>query len=901
MSYNINYTDPDVPGRLPLTVEDGGINSQTSLNFPGRNFLGYGEIIGENFLHLLENFAKNSSPPDPVIGQLWYDTGTLTSPPQPQLRIWDGTQWVEAGNIKKGFAQPRAENSILGDLWVDTANQQLYMFTGTTWVLVGPEFYEGSKSGLKTESIIDRDTNTDKFVLIFYVNDNPIIIISKDKFIPKIAIAGFPVINQGITMSSQDFDLDGIVDNKFWGVSEKAEALLVGNTVVPSTNFLRSDIASTTNFTLNVRSGGGVVVGPALEASFSASSTATVINSKTPGSAIFLSTTPLTGQTKNVLVITSQLDTNGNAKVGINKEPTEALDISGNILTNGIIKTSNDTDVNSLGTLASISTTGGANFSKSIRVGEDANILRSATLGPSNYVGSAYTVLSAATGEKFNIGTDENRFNEVYARTFLGSTFRAPISPTNPQGNAEFFGTLVGSVSGSASRLATTSAFSLRGDVSSNVIPFNGSQPVPTRIISSIARSATGIVTVTTSTSHDYVTGYVATIDCTSNNTFNATSVPITVTGVTTFTYSQAGLNLPTITTSTASGTVVVNPGGTFITVLNQSVIADKTELQNSQDSDTFLVYRASETPSLRKINKATLLADVSTVPVGSIMPYAGDTPPIGYLFCDGSEQSKNRYPKLFNVLGFKYKPQSQLIDPSFNFALPDLRGRFALGRENMDNGNTVNVTISATGVVMDAIPLPGATTATFVVNNSLTTKGPFQTGRTLTVQGITLTGDIVITSVVNNTPATNFTTITVLMNPQTNVFPVDVTGLTINSIGILDAGGGAPSTTRVPGATTIGYVGGFNQQTLSVTQLPQHTHSLKDSAGNQYFALNSSTGAPPETEVSNGNIYFTTGAGHLLKNSGGVNTTETVNQPVNIMNPFQTINYIIFTGETAQ
>jgi microcystin-dependent protein len=900
MSYTINYTDPNVPNRQPLVVEDGGINSQTSLTFPGRNFQGYGQLIGENFLHLLENFAKNTAPADPIIGQLWYDTGTLASPPQPQLRVWDGTQWVEAGNIKKGFAQPRAENSVLGDLWVDTANQQLYMFTGSTWVLVGPEFSQGNKSGLKTEAIVDRDTNTEKFVLIFYVNDNPITIISKDKFVPKIAIPGFSIINQGITMSSQDFDLDGIVENKYWGTSEKAEALLVGNTVVPAANFLRSDAVSTTNFTLNVRSGGGIVVGPALEASFSASSTATVINSRTPGAAIFLSTTPQNGQTKNVLIVTSQLDNNGNAKVGINREPSEALDVSGNILTTGTIKTVDATDVNTLGTVASISTAGGVNINKSVRIGEDANILRSATLGPANYIGNPYTVLAAATGEKFNIGTDENRFNEIYSRTFLGTTFRAQTSLSNPQGNAEFFGTLIGSVSGSASRLATTSAFSLRGDVSSNVIPFNGSQPVPTRTIATIARNAAGIVTVTTTTNHDYITGYVATVNCTSNNTFNVTGAPITVTGLTTFTYSQSGLGLPTINPTAAAGSVTINPGGTFITILNESVIADKTELSNSLDSDTFLVYRASETPPLRKINKATLLSNVSTVPIGSILPFAGDIPPLGYLFCDGSEQSKNRYPRLFSVLGFKYKPQSQLLNPEFNFALPDLRGRFALGRENMDNGNTINITITATGAVMSAIPLPGATTATFVVNNSLTTNGPFQPGRTINVQGIVLTGDVIITTVVNNSPATNFTTITVLMPPQTNVFPVDVTNLTITQVGVLDAGGGTPVPSRVAGATSLGFVGGNSQQVLSVNQLPQHQHNLKDSAGNQYFALNSSTGAPPETEVSNGNIHFTTGAGHLLKNSGGVNITGQVNQPVNLMNPFQTINYIIFTGETS-
>ena len=51
-NYTINKTDG-----TPITVEDGTIDQSTSIKIIGRNTPGYGEIIFENFLHMLENFA----------------------------------------------------------------------------------------------------------------------------------------------------------------------------------------------------------------------------------------------------------------------------------------------------------------------------------------------------------------------------------------------------------------------------------------------------------------------------------------------------------------------------------------------------------------------------------------------------------------------------------------------------------------------------------------------------------------------------------------------------------------------------------------------------------------------------------------------------------------------------
>ena len=119
MSYTIPYTDQANKGTI--TIVDNTINQETSLKLPGRNTTAYGSAIAENFLHLLENFASATEPATPVEGQLWYDS----TPGVEQLKVYDGTNWVPSGNLKKATTEPQAAQSLTGDLWVDTDNLQL--------------------------------------------------------------------------------------------------------------------------------------------------------------------------------------------------------------------------------------------------------------------------------------------------------------------------------------------------------------------------------------------------------------------------------------------------------------------------------------------------------------------------------------------------------------------------------------------------------------------------------------------------------------------------------------------------------------------------------------------------------------------------------------------------------
>jgi microcystin-dependent protein len=900
--YNVPFTDT-AANPTPIRVDDQTLNqSSTSITFVGKNYPEFSVPIGKNFLHLLENFASNTAPANPITGQLWYDTDSETVPPSPQLLVYDGTNWTEAGATKKGSAQPAAENSIAGDLWSDTANQQLYLFNGSNWILVGPQYNLGSDSGIRSEEIIDRDTDGIKTVLTCFINGIRVAVISKDDFYPKSAIAGFERIRQGVNISTADFDTDGLILNKFWGTSEKSDALIVGNNVVPAANFLRSDIVSTTNFGINIRNTAGLKIGDSLETSLVSASGVTTLSNKTPNSVIFIAPTGVSGVPSEVVTVT------GTTQVGINKTnpgyfpdgiTIANLDIVGNVRQTGQLLVENSTDTTS-STTGAIFTPGGIGVAKSVFIGTGGKLTvqNKVTVGTtSTYTDSVVTPTADVT---YDLGASARKFRNVYSQAFFGTSF-----------TGNFNGNLTGNITGTSSALATNTIFKLTGDVSSSVIEFNGGQPKPTRTITRAQRTGSTARVFTGAVNHEFQINWFIQLTCTTNPTYNVTNQPITNLGYDStygywFEYSTTTSGI--IAAATVTGSVAPKSGGQFITSISDDLIANRTAVLDSLDADYFLVYRATETPSLRKINKATLFSTSGTVPTGSVFPYAGMTVPVGYLLCDGSEQSQGQYPELFSVIGNTYGTgiYNAISNPTGllgyqTFRIPDLRGRFPVGPETMDNTTTVSILTQAVGATRNAITTTGAISATFVVATASINNGPFQNGKVLTGHGLdTSGGPVVITNVQSDFPSAGITTVTVSMLPQPTTYAV-AAGLTLQSVGTIDSGGGTPLSARTPAATAPGVSGGSSTQTLTVNQLPQHSHNLKGSTGTQYYA----TGLPENIDSGDtGAIdkeFHTVGDRvNLLPNSGNIVATGAVGQAFNISNPFQTINYIIFTGRNT-
>jgi len=88
MSYFVNKTD----GTAIVVLDGTKDTTSTSLTLFGRLVQNYGDQTNENFVHLLENFALDSSPANPIKGQLWYDTSTNN------IKAFNGSTWITVGS-----------------------------------------------------------------------------------------------------------------------------------------------------------------------------------------------------------------------------------------------------------------------------------------------------------------------------------------------------------------------------------------------------------------------------------------------------------------------------------------------------------------------------------------------------------------------------------------------------------------------------------------------------------------------------------------------------------------------------------------------------------------------------------------------------------------------------------
>jgi microcystin-dependent protein len=105
--------------------------------------------------------------------------------------------------------------------------------------------------------------------------------------------------------------------------------------------------------------------------------------------------------------------------------------------------------------------------------------------------------------------------------------------------------------------------------------------------------------------------------------------------------------------------------------------------------------------------------------------------------------------------------------------------------------------------------------------------------------------------------------------------------------------------------AKTLGSGSGESTATLEIKNLPEHTHDMRgtDRQGNKgqfYYAVRNVAGTPDDEDAIPGVGGQAAGQAQYLGSAGRVLTTEGIGVPVDLMNPYLTINYIIFTGVTA-
>ena len=307
MAYTVNKTN-SAASPNQYTVQDGVVNTQTDLSFVGKGYAGYGEVIAENFLALMENFANPTAPTKPIQGQLWYDTA------ESRLKIYTGTTFVPPGaNVPFQSNAPGALTQ--GDLWIDSDTGQLFYYNGTSSVLVGPSTTTGTTNEFIYDSIFDSAENTQNITKLF--NDgNLIAIISEDTFTPRTSITGFATVKKGITLTT------AITDAKFQGTATDSDSL--GGAL--ASTFMKSNGNDTTSGTLGVVNDGGLRIGVDSDLSITVDSTGVIVSN-------VISDTDITFKMNDGGTTTTLMTLDGSvSRVGIGTTtPTTKLDVSGTV------------------------------------------------------------------------------------------------------------------------------------------------------------------------------------------------------------------------------------------------------------------------------------------------------------------------------------------------------------------------------------------------------------------------------------------------------------------------------------------------------------------------------------------------------------------------------------------
>ena len=117
MSYTINNT----AGATLASLQAGTTTTVGGITLIGKNYTGYGEIIAEDFVRLLENQANSSQPSGALQGQLWYDTT------ENMLKVYNSANWDRLGTTV-GTSAPSGLTS--GTTWLDTTNSILNVYDG---------------------------------------------------------------------------------------------------------------------------------------------------------------------------------------------------------------------------------------------------------------------------------------------------------------------------------------------------------------------------------------------------------------------------------------------------------------------------------------------------------------------------------------------------------------------------------------------------------------------------------------------------------------------------------------------------------------------------------------------------------------------------------------------------
>ena len=386
MPYTVNKTN-SLASPSSYTVSDGVVNTQTDLSLLGKGYAGYGEVIAENFLHLMENFSNTSAPTKPIVGQLWWDSTNSS------LQVYTGSAFIPAGGtVPYQASAPSTLTS--GDMWVDSDTKQLYFYDGTSSVLVGPPSGTGTSQGFTYDTILD-STDASKNITKWY-NDGTLVAIISDEaaFTPKASITGFGSVKKGITLTTADTDI------KFQGTATDADSL--GG--VTAANYLRANANDTTTGTLGIVTDSGMTVGADNDVSITVDSSGAIISNT-------ISNTDITFKVNDGGTTTTLMTLDGSeARIGIGTtSPTTKLEVSGTVKATAFTGPITGAVTGAVTGNVTGNVTGSASLNLLLTGGTLSGTLTSQTFLPS-------------AGSTYNLGAVATTFANAYIDTVASTT-----------------------------------------------------------------------------------------------------------------------------------------------------------------------------------------------------------------------------------------------------------------------------------------------------------------------------------------------------------------------------------------------------------------------------------------------------------------------------------------------
>jgi hypothetical protein len=263
MSYIVNRTD----GNIAAVVNDGVIDTTTSLNLVGKGVPNYAETVAEDLVSLLENYASALAPRRPLPGQLWYNKADS------QIQVYDGDkeQFKTLNNVVVNSTTPT--NPVTGDLWFNSDKRQLFFYRNNAWQLIAPSYANSQgRCELVVETFGDTRGHNHSVITLYNNNLRTIVISSDAEFQPYPVIQGFEIIKPGINLASEfsqianamlngtstfaqtAYGLDEVPDADY--MHANADTGTVGNLTVTNSNFtLGSDgnlFVSATNSSISM-------------------------------------------------------------------------------------------------------------------------------------------------------------------------------------------------------------------------------------------------------------------------------------------------------------------------------------------------------------------------------------------------------------------------------------------------------------------------------------------------------------------------------------------------------------------------------------------------------------------------------------------------------------------------